>query len=129
MWLSIQLTRGGSTYPANLDGSDALYTFSFLMLLYFAVFSVISARERRWFWATEPSRTFMLAIAVDAVTGTVLTYVGLPGLMPLPWRQTLFIFGGSMISRLVLNDALKVAMIECGVPKAVTSTAERIRQP
>ena len=22
MWLSIQLTRGGSTYPANLDGSD-----------------------------------------------------------------------------------------------------------
>ena len=32
--------------------NNALYTFSFLMLLYFAVFSVVSARERHWFWAT-----------------------------------------------------------------------------
>jgi magnesium-transporting ATPase (P-type) len=38
---------------------NALYTFSFLMLLYFAVFSVVSARERRWFWATLPSKTLL----------------------------------------------------------------------
>ncbi len=98
---------------------NALYSFSFLMLLYFAVFSVVSARERRWFLATLPSRTFMLAIVADALTGTVLTYVGLPGLAPLPWWQTLFVFGGSMTSCLLLNDALKVAMIKWCVPNAV----------
>ena len=50
------------------------------MLLYFAVFSVVSARERRGFWSTMPSKALM----ADALTGTILTRVGLPGLMPLP---------------------------------------------
>ena len=99
--------------------NSALYTFSFLMLLYFAVFSVVSARERRWFWATMPSKTLVAAIVADALTGTVLTFVGLPGLMPLPWWHTLAIFAYSMLSCLVVNDAVKVAMIKWRVPTAV----------
>jgi H+-transporting ATPase len=92
--------------------NNALYTFSFLMLLYFAVFSVVSARERRWFWATLPSKAFLSAIAADAIAGTILTRVGLPGLMPLPWWQMLAVFVYAMVSCLVLNDAVKVAMIK-----------------
>ena len=65
--------------------SQALHTFSFLLLLYFAVFSVVSARERRWFWATMPSKSLMAALTTEALVGTVLTLVGLPGLAPLPW--------------------------------------------
>jgi len=99
--------------------NNALYTFSFLMLLYLAVFSVVSARERRWFWSTMPSKTFLSAVAADAVTGTVLTFVGLPGLMPLPWWQTLVIFAYAMVSCLVVNDAVKVAMIKWRVLNAV----------
>ena len=99
--------------------NNALYTFSFLMLLYFAVFSVVSARERRWFWATTPSKTLVAAILADALTGTVLTFVGLPGLMPLPWWQTLAIFAHAIVSCLVINDAVKVAMIKWRVPLAV----------
>jgi H+-transporting ATPase len=101
--------------------NNALYTFSFLMLLYFAVFSVVSARERRWFGATLPSETFLFAIAADAITGTVLTFVGLPGLMPLPWWQTLAVFVYAMASCLVLNDAIKVAMIKWRVLNASAS--------
>ncbi len=100
--------------------NDALYTFSFLMLLYFAVFSVVSARERDWFWASLPSKIFMSALAVDAVIGTILTFVGLPDLTPLPWWQTLAIFVYAMASCLVLNDAVKVAMIKWRVPNAAT---------
>jgi hypothetical protein len=102
---------------------NALYTFSFLMLLYFAVFSVISARERSWFWATLPSKTFMSALAADAIVGTTLTFVGLKGLMPLPWWQTLAVFGYAMLSCLVLNDAVKVAMIRWRVPNAMAVKA------
>jgi H+-transporting ATPase len=102
---------------------NALYTFSFLMLLYFAVFSVVSARERSWFWATLPSKTFMSALAADAIVGTILTFVGLKGLMPLPWWQTLAVFGYAMVSCLVLNDAVKVAMIKWRVPNAVAVKA------
>ena len=99
--------------------NNALYTFSFLMLLYFAVFSVVSARERRWFWATMPSKTLMVALLTDALAGTVLTFVGLPDLRPLPWWQTLTIFAYALVSCLVVNDAVKVAMIKWRVLKAV----------
>jgi hypothetical protein len=89
------------------------------MLLYFAVFSVVSARERRTFWSTMPSKSLMAALMADALTGTILTLVGLPGLMPLPWPQTLAIFAYAMVSCLVVNDALKVVMIKWRVPTAV----------
>src|ERR1035438_116519 len=99
--------------------NNALYTFSFLTLLYFAAFSIVSARERRWFWATMPSKTLVAAIMADALTGTVLTFVGLPGLLPLPWWQTLAIFAYAMVLCLVVNDAVKVVMIKWLVPNAV----------
>ena len=106
---------------APIDGvkDKPLHTFSFLILLYFAVFSVVSARERRWFWATWPSTSLMAALAVEALVGTVLALVGLPGLAPLPWEQMLAIFGYAMVSCLVVNDALKVTLINRLVPTAV----------
>jgi H+-transporting ATPase len=91
---------------------NALYTFSFLIMLYFAVFSVVSARERRAFWSTMPSKTLIAALTADALTGTILTRVGLPGLLPLPWSQTLAIFAYAIVSCLVVNDAVKVEMIK-----------------
>jgi len=99
--------------------NNALYTFSFLTLLDFAVFSIVSARERRWFWATMPSKTLVAAVMADAITGTVLTFVGLPDLRPLPWWQTLAIFIYAMVACLGVNDTLKVAMIRWRVPVAV----------
>jgi H+-transporting ATPase len=98
---------------------NALHTFSFLTLLYFAAFSIVSARERRWFWATMPSKTVGAAVMAETLAGTALTFVGLPDLMPLPWWQTLSILGYAMVSCLVLNDAVKVAMIKWRVPAAV----------
>ena len=105
-WSSFQLATNDS----------ALYTFSFLMLLYFAVFSVVSARERRWFWATMPSKTLLAALTLDALIGTVLTFVGLPDLAPLPSWQTLVILGYAMVACLVVNDGIKVALIKWRVP-------------
>jgi H+-transporting ATPase len=98
---------------------NALFTFSFLTLLYLAVFSIVSARERRWFWATMPSKTLVAALVLDALVGTGLTLVGLPGLMPLPWWQTLAILAYAMVSCLLVNDAIKVALIRWRVPLAV----------
>ena len=98
---------------------NALFTFSFLLLLYFAAFSIVSARERRWFWTTVPSRTLMSVVLAEIVVGTMLTRVGLPGLMPLPWSQTFALFAYAIFSCLVVNDAIKVAMIRWLIPGAV----------
>ena len=112
---------------APIDGikDRPLHTFSFLILLYFAVFSVVSARERRWFWATMPSKSLIAALTTEALVGTILALVGLPGLAPLPWDQMLAIFGYAAVACLVVNDALKVVMIKRLVPNAVTGDPAR----
>ncbi len=106
---------------------NALYTFSFLTLLYFAVFSIVSARERRWFWATLPSKGLISALMANALIGTAITYAGLPDLMPLPGWQMLAIFVYAMLACLVVNDAVKVAMIRWRVPGAVSAMSAKRR--
>jgi hypothetical protein len=86
---------------------------------------VVSARERRRVWATLPSRTFLLAVAADALLGTVLTYVHLPGLLPLPWWQTLSVFVYAMFACLLVNDVIKVAMIRRRIPNAAAASVSR----
>ena len=105
------LWLGWSRFGLATD-DGALYTFSFLTLLYMAVFSIVSARERSWFWTTMPSKTLMAALVADALIGTAVTFVGLSGFTPLSWGQTLAVLAFSLVSCLVVNDALKVAMIK-----------------
>ena len=97
---------------------NALYTFSFLLLLYFAAFSIISARERRWFWKTFPGKALIISLSLEVIVGTSLTLIGLSDFTPLPWRQILAIFGYAMISCLGVNDAIKVALIKWRIPLA-----------
>ncbi len=49
--------------------------------------------------------------------GTWLTRVGLPGLAPLPWSQTLLTFVYALVSCLVVNDAVKTLMIRWSVQR------------
>ena len=108
------------------DNDSALYTFSFLTLLYFAAFSIVSARERDWFWATWPSKVVGVAAVAEVLVGTLLTCVGLPGLMPLPWLQTFAIFAFAAVSCLIVNDAVKVAMLKWRVTTAVAQGRSRV---
>ncbi|MBI3431289.1 MAG: plasma-membrane proton-efflux P-type ATPase [Hydrogenophilales bacterium] len=116
---SLLLLWIGWTHFGLATNEHALHTFSFLTLLYLAVFSIVSARERRGFWTTRPSKALMTALVAVVLIGTTLTRLDLPGLMPLPWRQTLAIFVYATVACLVVNDALKVALIKWRVPAAV----------
>jgi len=99
--------------PFGLAESDpALSTFSFLTLLYFAAFSIVSARERKWFWSSRPSRTFCAAVSAEVIAGTAISRLGLPGLAPLPWGHIFAIFVAALFACLVVNDSLKVAMFK-----------------
>ena len=96
----------------------ALHTFSFLIMLYMAVFSIISIRDRRRFWSSKPSKALTISLALDAFLGTVFAIAGLPGLTPLPWWQLLVIFGYAMVMGLIVNDTIKVFLIKKLVSKA-----------
>jgi plasma-membrane proton-efflux P-type ATPase len=103
---------------AQHDG--ALYSFTFLTLLYFAVFSIVSVRARRWFWATKPGRVLAAALAADLVVGTAVTYSGLAGFSPLPVWQTLALIAYAMVACLAVNDAVKVVLIRRLTPATAT---------
>ena len=61
--------------------------------------------------------------ARGAEVGTAVTFARLPGLRPLAWSQTLAILACAVISCLVVNDAVKVAMIKWRVPNTVAGKA------
>ena len=120
LFLAFGWTRFGLSTNDN-----ALFTFSFLTLLYFAAFSIVSARERRWFWSSKPSATLAAAVAAEIIIGTVLTRLNLPGLMPLPWNITLSIFAYAVVSCLLFNDALKVVLMRWRTPHLVAGSQEK----
>jgi plasma-membrane proton-efflux P-type ATPase len=103
LWVGLRLFDLGTDEPA-------LQTFSFQMLLYFALFSIVSARERRHFWWSWPSGTLIAALCLDGVAGTMFTVAGVPGLTPVRWHQSVFVLVAAMICSLVINDFVKVAL-------------------
>jgi len=60
-----------------------------------------------------------LQAIADALTGTVLTYLNIPGLRRLPLSQTVGIFVYAIAACLGVNDAIKVAMIKWHIPTAI----------
>ncbi len=90
----------------------ALETFSFQLLFYFALFSIVSIRERRWFWSSRPSGAFAIALIVEGIAGTALCLVGIPGLMPIAWTQTAMVFGAAIVCSLGINDGVKAILFK-----------------
>ncbi len=104
----------------GLSASEpALHTFSFLLLLYLAVVSIVSARERRRFWASRPSPLLLGALLADAGVGTALTYLGLPSLAPLPEWQVLVVLVYALLVALLINDSVKVLLMRRWAPASL----------
>ncbi len=88
-----------------------LQTFTFLTLLFFALFSIVSIRERRAFWASRPSWVLATALLADACVGIAIGCNGLGELRPLPPEHIGFILAYSFIASLIVNDFLKLILI------------------
>ena len=94
---------------AHNDGR--LQTFAFQTLLFFAIFSILSVRERRPFWASMPSAVLSIALCADAATGLLVGWHGLAELKPLPAGETAIIIGYACAFSLVVNDFIKAALM------------------
>jgi magnesium-transporting ATPase (P-type) len=88
-----------------------LQTFSFETLLFFALFSLLSIRERRAFWASRPSLPLAAALAADACAGIVIGLTGLAELRPLTIAQTAAVIGYAFVASLLVNDLAKSALL------------------
>ena len=90
----------------------SLQTFTFETLLFFAIFSILSIRERRAFWASRPSATLFWALVLDACVGVLIGVHGLAELQPLRLGHIAIIIGYSFVFSLIVNDLFKVAWIK-----------------
>ncbi len=78
-----------------------------------AVTSIFVVRERRHFWSSSPSRTLLGVILLDVLAGTIISSVGIPGvLQPLPLAMTFLVVGYNLVFSLFLNDFIKTQLIK-----------------
>jgi H+-transporting ATPase len=102
-----------------------LQTFTFQVLLFFALFSIVSIRERRAFWASRPSAILAGALCADAAVGVLIGLFGLAELRPLPPRETGVIVASAIVCTLGVNDLLKRVYISRYWSGAALSSAVR----
>ncbi len=100
----------GSVSFGMLADPQSLNTFSFELLLFFAIFSVLSVREKGRFWDSRPSATMSAALGLDLLAGAAIGTFGLLGMKPLPIGQILFVAVYALVFSLGVNDSLKIAI-------------------
>jgi magnesium-transporting ATPase (P-type) len=108
---SLGLLAVGWRWFALGAGGGRLPTFAFLTLLFFALFSLVSIRERRVFWSSRPSTILALALVGSGCAGALIGTLGLGEMAPLPPAQTAFIVGYALVCSLAINDAVKLVLI------------------
>jgi plasma-membrane proton-efflux P-type ATPase len=109
---SLLLLWFGWNYWGLSSNDAALNTFSFLCLLYMGAFSILSVRERLYFWSSKPGTILLISFVFEVVVGTMLASNGLRGMESLPWGQTISIFMYSMVCCLLINDFIKHKLIQ-----------------
>lgn len=102
----------GMRYFGLMYDDLVLNTFTFETLFYFAMFSIFVVRERRHFWNSMPSRTLAVAIIADIAVAMLISTIGIPGLKAIALPVTLFVMAYSFLFSLVINDAIKFALIK-----------------
>jgi plasma-membrane proton-efflux P-type ATPase len=96
----------------GLGGSEGqLQTFSFQALLFLALFSLVSIRERGYFWSSRPSTVLAAALVADGCAGLLIGRFGLGEMRPLPLAQSAFVLGYSFVFALLVNDLAKTMLI------------------
>jgi magnesium-transporting ATPase (P-type) len=96
----------------HLSAADeTLYTFSFEILFYFAMFLIFNVRERGHFWESRPSKTLLTAIVLSMIAATIVATTGIPGLKSLPLTETLFVAFSAAAFSLTINDLAKFLFV------------------
>ena len=91
---------------------QVLYTFTFEILFYSAMFLILNVRERGHFWDSRPSKTLLIAITLSIIAATVVATIGIPGLESVPFTLTLFVISYSAAFSLIFNDLVKFILVE-----------------
>ncbi|MDR0797579.1 MAG: plasma-membrane proton-efflux P-type ATPase [Nitrososphaerota archaeon] len=92
--------------------NPVIYTYTFEILFFSALFLNFNVRERRPFYKSIPSKILTSTIIASLIIGTMLATVGIPNMAAVPINETLIILGLSAFFSFIINDSIKVFMIQ-----------------
>ena len=92
-------------------GNPRIFTLTFEILFYSAIFLIFNVRERGHFWNSMPSKTLLYSIVLSLTVATLLVTIGIPNLPAVPFAETLLIAGLSAVFSFLVNDTVKYLMI------------------
>ncbi|KAF5042317.1 Potassium-transporting ATPase ATP-binding subunit [anaerobic digester metagenome] len=95
-----------------LSNIQELHTFTFQILFYSGVFTIFVVRERGRFWHSMPGKPLIWAVIIDMAVIALITTIGVPGITPVPPHITLFVILFTGIFALLVNDTIKVSVLE-----------------
>ncbi len=93
-------------------GNASFQTFGFSSVFYFAVFTILTVRERRHFWNSRPSGYMATALLVDVIAIALISTIGLPGLAPIGVGVVAFILAYAAAMFFGVNDFAKYLLME-----------------
>lgn len=102
---------GLNYFHLNADNA-ALHTFSFEILLFFALFSIFVVREKNHFWQSAPSKTLLVLLIADMILGIFFASFGLLGFKALPPIQTMVVLIYTAAFSFILNDFIKFLILK-----------------
>ncbi len=100
-----------------------LQACTFQLFLFFALFSLLSIRERRFFWSSYPSRILGTALFADGLLGVLIGQLGIGEMAAIPGSHLLLILGYTAFCSLTINDRIKAVFIRWFWPSAIEDQA------
>ena len=102
----------GLSYFGLNNNIDQLHTFVFVFLTFSGYFTVMTVRERKYFWESKPSKPLILSIIINMVVVLAISILGMPGLTPIDPIEVFTILGYSFVTCLLVNDFVKILLLK-----------------
>jgi H+-transporting ATPase len=100
-------------FRIGLD-DPALFTLTFEVLFYSAIFLIFNVRERSHFWNSRPSKVLFASVVGSIIAATAIVTLGIPNLKALPLTCTLIVLLLSVAFSLAINDSVKAYLVSSG---------------
>ncbi|HML03615.1 MAG TPA: plasma-membrane proton-efflux P-type ATPase [Candidatus Bathyarchaeia archaeon] len=107
LYIGLRFFRIGLNDPA-------LYTLTFEVLFYSAIFLIFNVRERGHFWNSRPSKVLFASVVGSIIIATAIVTLGIPNLKALPLTYTLIVLLLSVTFSLAINDSVKAYLVSSG---------------
>ncbi len=102
----------GIHYLGFTSQLERLHTFVFDILLFSSLLTILVVRERSNFWKSIPSRILLVTVIADILFSSIISVVGIPGLLPISLISVAVALTYCLVFSLVVNDFIKIMLIK-----------------